>query len=61
MILCSKKIKILKKYLYKDSLPIFKMVDKPAMPEPHYERLFWWAIVVIVVLIIILMYSCKIA
>ncbi len=37
------------------------MADKTAMPEPHYERLFWWAIVVIVALLIIIMYSCKIA
>jgi hypothetical protein len=37
------------------------MADKPKLPEPHYERLFWWAIVVIVVLLIILMYSCRIS
>jgi hypothetical protein len=37
------------------------MADKPAMPTPPYERLFWWAIVVIVALLIIIMYSCKIA
>jgi len=37
------------------------MADKPKMPTPKYERLFWWAIVIIFLLLLLLMYSCRIA